>query len=61
MSISAVDPSTGVQVVPSVEVSVEKKVRAGLRLRSCHRTIRTYAGEVTDGRASCAVRSGTPS
>ena len=59
MSMATVEPSTGVQVFPSVEVSVEKKV--WFSVVSCHRTISTYAGEVTLGSASLPDRFGTPS
>ena len=61
MSIAAVEPTTGFQVLPSVEVSAEKKVCGGLRLASSHRTISTYAGEVTDVSGIVPVRLGTPS
>jgi hypothetical protein len=41
MSMATVEPSTGVQVVPSAEVSVEKNVCGGLRLVSSYRTTST--------------------
>ena len=61
MGMACVEPRTGDQFTPSVDVCVEKKKFGVLRPVSRKLEIWTYAGDLTDGSGRDPVRSAMPS